>query len=149
MANAKKLEDFTRNLELANLEGACEEGLLQAAKKGDAERVRWQLNRKISVHARDPITGFTSLHMAAEAGHEEVLIIVLDRKAKVEEPTSQGWTALHLAASNCRDATLLFLLEWGVNLSARDNDGCTALHLACMRGHDSTAKLLMVSPIPE
>ena len=114
--------------------------------------------------------GETALQIAAECGHTEIIIALLEKKAELEkafvmptDPDKKGslgffngffktpvvdikvndWAkALHFAAKSGRLTTVKEILKH-VNVNTKDNNGKTALHLAAENGHaEVVAELL-------
>ncbi len=97
------------------------------------------------------------LMLAAEAGHVEVVRVLLeagaDPQAKVEggmPPWDQ--TALHLAAAKNRAEVIGMLIEAGAALDAKTRDmdggGDTALHFAAEEGHREAVEALLKAGAP-
>jgi ankyrin len=141
MASGMDFEQFAALMNQKNMIGANEDAILKAARLGDLDKVRWCLNRRVSANCRDS-KDMTPLHIAAEGGFDDMLILLLDRHADYEAVTKDG-SALHYAVSFKRDRCILYLLEWGVDTQSRDKDLCVPLHLAAMRGQGSSVNLLL------
>lgn len=84
-------------------------------------------------------SGQTALMMAAIAGHQPSVKLLLDRRAKVDSP---GWTALHYAASRGHTDVARMLIMRGANLDARSANGTTPVMLAARNKNFSTMELL-------
>jgi ankyrin len=141
MPSGTSFEEYAAEMYRKDMIGANEETILKAARTGDVDKVRWCLNRKVSANCRDS-KGMTPIHLAAEGGFNNLLILLLDRHADYEAVTEEG-SALHYAVSSLRHQTIQYLLEWGVSTESRDKDLCVPLHLAVMRGHASSVNLLL------
>ena len=103
--------------------------LLEAVKRGDAERVRELLDRGADPNARDE-RGWTPLHYAAERGRADVARLLLDEGARVDAEDGEGLTPLHFAAEAGSPEAVKLLVERGADVSARDVHGRTPLRLA-------------------
>jgi len=88
----------------------------------------------------DSATSAGILRMAAEAGHEELLCLMLDRGAQVSRGDEQDRTALHLAVGN--EAIVKLLLAHGADPIWQDDTGKTPLDLARESGNKVTTRLL-------
>jgi ankyrin repeat protein len=89
--------------------------------------------------------GETPLHLAAEAGHNTVIKLLLQAGAAVNIGDSLGRTSLHrhLAARRRRKEIVVLLLNAGADASATDNEGRTVLDEATERNaHDPLAEVL-------
>ena len=102
--------------------------------------------------------GFSPAHVAALAGHAEVLALLF-REAEAEaarvgaSPGSivdvnattrvGGYAPLHLAAMRKHDAVARLLLRRGARVASTAGDGRAALHFAAASGSLETARLLL------
>jgi len=115
--------------------------LLEAARKGDARRVRELLDRGADVNARD-VFDRTPLHLAAAFGHLDVAKLLLDRGADIDARESDGWTPLHYAAVNGRLDVARLLLERGADAGIKSRYGETPADLAREYGFESVAEFI-------
>ncbi|CAE7227681.1 hace1 [Symbiodinium natans] len=86
----------------------------------------------------------TPLLAAAEAGHAEATLRLLEAKADVNYQDTSGFHALYLAAgaSNAQEVVQL-LLEHGADLQLANRSGYTALHNACGCGQGDNIRVLL------
>ena len=107
------------------------EPLIDAAKQGDADAVRYLLADGADVNAAQG-DGMTALHWAADGGHADVADLLLSAGAEVEAKTRVGsYTPLHLAARSGHRPVAKALLDAGADPHVTTtNSGVTALHLA-------------------
>jgi hypothetical protein len=103
------------------------------------------------VSTRDLVTDYfaygsnaTPLHLAAGAGHCEVIRILDCCGADLDATDSNGYTALHYAAGRGYTKCTEYLRDCGAELSVDDNPAIytTALELAQARGHTDCAEAL-------
>ena len=85
----------------------------------------------------------TLLHIAANCGHLECLVVLLKRGCNPDIQDISGCTALHLAARNGQKKCVEKLLECGANPDIAGNDGATALHWLAVNGRDEILKVLL------
>ncbi|KAI0421152.1 hypothetical protein F5X98DRAFT_330249 [Xylaria grammica] len=85
----------------------------------------------------------TSLHIAAEHGHESIVGIILASGVMVDERDSEGNTALHLATQTQNLPVVLRLLEQGANPNAMNMRGWTPVHLGISTGSVDIVKALV------
>ena len=125
-----------------------------AAAQGDLVRVKSILAKKPElVNARDK-DGWTPLHMAADAGHNRMVELLLANGAEVNAKTFEksrwgyskkefGWTALHMAANAGNKEIAELLFAKGAEVNVKTNVGHTPLHMASIDGQKSTIELLL------
>ncbi|KAK7967599.1 AGC PKA kinase [Apiospora aurea] len=82
-----------------------------------------------------------SLMLAAEAGNDEAVEILLSKGADVNGIDEEGSTALDFAVSEGKEEVVRLLLERGANPNSGDNYGHTSLHWAL--AHPFIAMLLL------
>ena len=78
----------------------------------------------------------TPLHAATDAGHVDMVRLLLDRGANVGAKLRNGQTALHAAASKGRADLIALLLDRGAQVNAPDRTRATPLHHA-VQGYSS------------
>lgn len=107
------------------------------------------------VNQRNPKTGWTLLHYAAEDRNLEVIRLLAARGAELNAADANGWTPLHLAVDSDLDTsgrggrraselpTVGLLIEFGASTTAQDSNGETPRDVAVAYGmeklFDSTA----------
>ncbi|CAN0062930.1 unnamed protein product, partial [Hapterophycus canaliculatus] len=109
----------------------------QAAFFGQMGAVRELLESLANPNAQDA-EGCTPVFLAAQEGHEEVVVDLLRNGASPDISREDGWAPLHAAARFGHAATALALLQEGrADLDAVTGDhGSTALHVAAISGFD-------------
>ncbi|XP_076469124.1 uncharacterized protein LOC143299673 isoform X3 [Babylonia areolata] len=113
--------------------------LHKAAWLGDYAKVQ-QLTKKDS----SPIDKEkrTPLHLACCQGHERVVQILLEWKAKTNIGDADSRTPLMKAVECRQEGCVELLIEDKVELDSVDKDGNTALHIAAMDGSSRIANML-------
>jgi ankyrin repeat protein len=87
--------------------------------------------------------GWTALMFAAQNGHEQVALVLLEAKADPNKAESDGVTALMLAAQNGHKQLALVLLEAKADPNMAKSNGMTALMFAAQNGHEQVALVLL------
>lgn len=118
-------------------------GLHMVASFGLANLAKHLLNDSQEVDSRD-MDGRTALHRAAENGHNDVVVVLLEHGADVyveEDLFTQ--TPLHLAALNGHGDVVKTLLDHDAPARAKDADGWMAIHVAAWTGNEEVMKVLL------
>ncbi|MEJ2719372.1 MAG: ankyrin repeat domain-containing protein, partial [Deltaproteobacteria bacterium] len=152
--------------------GELEIGLIREANKGNALKVREILEKGADIEShgrrgswsaliyasyrghRDVVKlllkrgacigcGNVPLIWSARGGNPQVVRLLLDSGAPVDQRDSRGYTALTWASAMGWAATADLLLERGADIDARSESGQTALHIAAANGHGDVVELLL------
>jgi ankyrin len=119
-----------------------------AAKRGNLETLAVllthpQLTTLFQIDATEK-RGMTPLHVTAQAGHADVVDLLLEHKANPDHKDKSSRIALQLAAGNghlaCVD--ILLQLEDKDYVGSTDNEGSTALHYAARKCRMAVVKRL-------
>lgn len=89
------------------------------------------------------IHGYTGLHWAAHAGHEDMVEFLLQNGVDPNLQDRDGHTALHLAAFSGHDSIINLLLARGSDKEVQSSIGWTALHVGGYAGRDAVLKALL------
>lgn len=97
-------------MSLQQQQGQQQHPLIQAARSGNEQAVRWALlANKSSIKTADS-SGTTALHEAAACGHAGIVQLLLEAGATFFQSDTHGQTPLHLAAkAGDRKAELLLM----------------------------------------
>ena len=102
---------------------------------------------RLLTEGADPLApdevGVTALHLAAAAGHPDVIARLTTGNPDVRD--RRGATPLHVAAAADAAAVVAALLARGAAVDAADHDGNRALHLAAAGGFSGTSRLLIAA----
>lgn len=113
-----------------------------AARDGDALQVAADLTQNPGDLNLPDDAGLTPLHLAASYCRTNIVVLLLDKGAKLDPTEKNGATPLHFAAQEgCTDAVKL-LLDRGANVNARDKQGRTPLTRSSQWHQDSVGVLL-------
>ena len=112
-----------------------DELLVQAASRGEVEKVREMLDHRASASAQNNLM-LTALHWAVTMGHREVVELLIERGASVQAKSQDGNTPLHMAAREGDAEIVEALLELNADPSALNESGQTPLELAQLFAED-------------
>jgi ankyrin repeat protein len=87
--------------------------------------------------------GDTALMWAAAGGHDNVVALLLERGAMVDNRNLFGFTALFYAAVKDQPAVMTLLLKKGADIDAKSGTGETALFYAAKSGYRTCTALLL------
>ena len=85
----------------------------------------------------------TPMHVAARAGHANILALLLEHGADMDGRDIDGDTALHRASWNGKVKAGQCLLDHGADINAQNNDGWTPLYHAAYYGQAKFARMLL------
>jgi uncharacterized protein len=115
-----------------------ESALMIAALKGNLPLAKALVERGSPLQHE----GWTPLHYAASAPDEQVLRLLLDRGAAVDQRAANGSTALMMAANYGSEASVKLLLARGADTKLRNGSGRSAADFARLAGRDALAAQL-------
>ena len=118
--------------------------LYDAAKKGGLKRVKQLLEQGVDKNQVGGHFGHTSLCIAGENNHLDVVRYLVEQGADIEKADRDNQTPLIWASYYGHLEVVRYLLEQGADRDKANNNGYTSLHNAAVNGHLETAKLLMV-----
>ncbi|WP_264705708.1 ankyrin repeat domain-containing protein [Wolbachia endosymbiont (group A) of Ancistrocerus nigricornis] len=87
--------------------------------------------------------GCTALHRAAQVSNPEVIKLLIEKGAGINDRNNRGETPLHLAAFLGKRKNVKALIEKGAEVNAKSNNKAVPLHLACLAGRKGTIEELM------
>jgi Ankyrin repeats (many copies)/Ankyrin repeats (3 copies) len=85
----------------------------------------------------------TPLHVAASAGHSDILLLLIEHGADINGRGIYGDTPLHRASNRARLEAGRFLLNRGANINVQNNFNDTALLNATTWDHAEFARMLL------
>lgn len=105
---------------------------------------------RLSIEKSEPSTrgaqdedGLTPLMSASSCGHEQVVKILLDAGANVDQANSGGRTSLFYAASKGKQDVVQLLLQAGACTTIKDCTGAIPLHRATGAGRLEALRVLL------
>ncbi|XP_062229823.1 uncharacterized protein LOC133927388 [Phragmites australis] len=117
--------------------------LHRAARSGDAAAAESLCeSNPLAVNSRDRLSR-TPLHLAAWAGHVEVVRCLCKHKADVGAAAMDDTAAIHFASQKGHLEVVRELLASGATVKAKNRKGFTALHFAAQNSHLDLVKYLV------
>ena len=104
---------------------------------------------KVLLHlGADPNVGLgknseTLLHVAVRQERKEIVRMLLEAKAKPDEPLKDGVTPLMMAVKNDNADYIPLIMAHGITLTKKDNQGNTVFHHAAKNNSLASAKYLL------
>ena len=118
--------------------------IFKSAADGNVQAVKSLLAYKPDYATQpDKDTGNTALHYAAQAGHADVVRLLLANGANANARNQDGQTPLHMAVWKVYYRTFDALIEAGAEINAVDKRGNTPLHAAVSRNHIGLIRYLL------
>ncbi len=113
---------------------------------GGTDMVRWLIDREADVDAASPRDGRVALLWAAQKGHLDIVIALIDAGANVDVVDSTGITPIQWAVENGHVDVVESLLNAGARLDLRETtSGQGLMHKVSIYGHVDIARLLLTN----
>ncbi len=116
--------------------------LYSAAYSNDVQSVCLLVDKGVNVNQTGK-GGFTSLHVACQNGHEEVVKILVDKVNNFNQTTKAGSTPLFVACQDGHEKVVEILIGKGSNVNQANENGATPLYMACQNGREKVVQLLI------
>ena len=126
--------------------GSASEALARMSEsldRADIPRIRELIAEGADVNARNKF-GVTTLFMAAQNGHAEVVRLLLEAKADVNAAITDGRTPLYMASGRGHAEVVRLLLAAGADVHAKfEKNETTSLFIASQEGYPTILELLL------
>ncbi|KAK6526466.1 hypothetical protein TWF694_005052 [Orbilia ellipsospora] len=117
---------------------------LEAVSSGHENMCRLLLHHGSKPAARTKDNG-TALHVAATAGQENVVPLLISCNVFLDWIDQNGESAIRIAAARGLLSTVKALIDAGAKRNRKNHQGKTALHLAAENGHAAVVEALLIS----
>lgn len=141
---------YSRNGEkqdLKDVNASCDDGaatslLINAALAGDYAAEKFLLGQGVQVNERDA-RGYTALHAAAYTGHLDIVRLLVENGADINDQQNESrLSVLHAAAQTNNLAEAAYLLANGARLDVTDDGGLSPIMRATLKSYPKMVKLL-------
>ncbi len=116
--------------------------LIAAMERNDVATVRRLIEAGEDANGIDLEFEMSPLQWAVQYGHVDLVRVMLDRGADIEQWATEGESPLMFAASAGDHTMVQLLLERGADATYRTDKGWDAVDFAAMHGHEGLAALL-------
>ncbi|XP_062867153.1 histone-lysine N-methyltransferase EHMT1 isoform X2 [Trichomycterus rosablanca] len=121
-----------------------------SAKQGELQKVLLMLVDGIDPNFKNESQSKrTPLHVAAEAGHQEICHMLVQAGANLDICDEDQRTPLMEACENNQLDTVRYLLRAGAIVSHKDAEGSSCLHLAAKAGHFAIVEHLLSTAVTD
>ncbi|HEY6233357.1 MAG TPA: ankyrin repeat domain-containing protein [Pyrinomonadaceae bacterium] len=121
---------------------APENAFVRAAQEDDLEQLT-ALIAGMNVNLRDPRTHTTALEHAVRNANREMVQLLLNAGARVNEKNQAGETVLMMLDDDATSDLVWDLINAGAQVNLKDDDGCTALIRAASANSLEAVKTLL------
>ncbi|KAJ5612476.1 hypothetical protein N7510_005670 [Penicillium lagena] len=136
-------EDMVRLLIASGTNPTCPYALAEAVTSDRVSIATFLLESGADGHHRHYDDGVTLLHVAAQAGYETMVRLLLDHGACPRGRNHRQETPIHLAMAEGHAGVVKILHEEVMTTEPRDSDGRTFLHVAALAGSVDMVKYLL------
>lgn len=121
--------------------------LWHAVWNNDGEMVRLLIRYGADVNQKFKAkkAGISCLHIASQEGFLNIVQILVENGAGVDEKGAGNQTALRVAARNGRTDIVKYLMEKGAEIDTRGDDQATPLEAAAGKGHMDIVEMLLAA----
>lgn len=134
---------YHTSINFASEEGLAAPSIVRAAQAGSVVEVEMLLDQRSDINARHVQSGRSALAVAAHCGNEDVVRLLLQYGATVNECDTSQLTPLHLASLRGHIGVADSLLQEHADIDAKGPNDQTPLHIAAEKGQVDIAEILL------
>ncbi len=134
---------YHTSINFASEEGLTAPPIVRAAQAGSVVEVETLLDQRSDINARHVQSGRSALAVAAHCGNEDVVRLLLQYGASVNERDTSQLTPLHLASLRGHVGVVDSLLQEHADIDAKGPNDQTPLHIAAEKGQIDIAEILL------
>ncbi len=139
-----KTHGFKEMSQLLEIDSLLSKAFFDAIRLKEVEKVKQLLEEDPKlVHAKDEAFEDSPLHVAIQKNCYEIVKILLERRADIEDEDLFGETPLHLAVSFGSEEIIDLLIEKEADINKKNKNGNTPLHYAVLRQNKKIVLLLL------
>ena len=122
--------------------GTCRD-IYDACEKGKKEEVERFIRAGVGVNEKNNV-GMTPLHLAAWGGYKDLVKLLLENGANIDEKNkNSGITPILWAAGQGHKDIVKLLVDRGANIDVKNDRGVTPVFQAAEEGHTDIVMLLL------
>ena len=114
-----------------------------AERRGHDDILKLLLESELDPNAREQDRSWAPIHIAAGAGSEGMVRLLLDKGANPNVTEDEEWTSLHIAVDRGRDDVVKLLLQRGADPKLENGRRDTPLQLAVRKEDKSMVRTLL------
>lgn len=134
---------YHTSIDFASEEGLTAPAIVRAAQAGSVVEIEMLLDQRSDINARHHQSGRNALAVAAHCGNEDVVRLLLQYGATVNERDASQLTPLHLASLRGHLGVVELLLQEHADIDAKGPSAQTPLHIAAELGYVDVAEILL------
>ncbi|KAG5892950.1 hypothetical protein JTB14_015001 [Gonioctena quinquepunctata] len=134
---------FGKELSVYQNDACCFSPLHMATVNDDSEMVRWLLKKGASVNSVGGRHRQSALHIAARGGHLNIMRILIDAGANINEVDMDEHSALTLSVRHGCPESVKYLVKKGARVNHEEPGGVTSLRLAVWANNAPVVKVLL------
>ena len=134
---------FHTSIDFGSEDGLSAPPIVRAAQAGSVVEVEMLLDQRADINAQHVQSGRNALAVASHCGNEEVVRLLLQYGAAVNERDALLMTPMHLAALRGHCGVVELLLQERAEIDAKGPNDQTPLRMAVEKGQVELAELLL------